>query len=207
MASLLILHKLSKTRAAHPANRKHLPVGAAFAPRSPGGPDMNIFRRLLTTDAPASVLLVRLLAGAVFLSEGVQKFLFPHELGVGRFTKIGIPAPEVIAPFVGVCETVCGLLLILGLLTRPAALVLLVDMLVAIATTKVPILLEKGFWAMAHESRTDWSMLLASLFLLIAGAGAWSLDALLARAQGRRPSEGQGRLDLTGVVPGGEAAW
>jgi uncharacterized membrane protein YphA (DoxX/SURF4 family) len=52
-------------------------------------------------------------------------------------------------------------------------------MLVAIASTKVPILLSDGFWKMAHEARTDWSMLLGSLFLLIAGAGRCSLDALL----------------------------
>ena len=69
---------------------------------------MTFFRRLLGTDAPAAVILVRLIVGAVFLSEGVQKFLFPEALGVGRFSKIGIPAPEIMAPFVGVCETVCG---------------------------------------------------------------------------------------------------
>jgi uncharacterized membrane protein YphA (DoxX/SURF4 family) len=143
------------------------------------------WRKLLATDAPAAVLLVRLLVGGVFLSEGVQKFLFPDALGVGRFVKIGIPAPEVMAPFVGVCETVCGALLILGLLTRPAAIPLVIDMLVAIGSTKVPILQEKGFWAMAHEARTDWSMLLGALFLLIVGAGTWSLDAWLVRDRPR----------------------
>ena len=50
-------------------------------------------------------------------------------------------------------------------------------MLTAIATTKLPILLEEGFWKMAHEARTDWSMLLGSIFLLIVGGGRWSLDA------------------------------
>jgi putative oxidoreductase len=139
-------------------------------------------RRLLASDAPAAVLLIRLLAGAVFVSEGIQKFLFPADLGVGRFTKIGMPSPEVLAPFVGVVEIVGGLLLLLGLLTRLAALALLVDMLVAITTTKLPLLLKEGFWKMAHEARTDWSMLLGALFLLLVGAGAWSLDALLARA-------------------------
>lgn len=133
--------------------------------------------RILFTAAPRAVVLIRLLVGAVFLSEGVQKFLFPAELGVGRFVKIGIAAPEVLAPFVGVLEIGCGLLVIVGLATRLAAAPLIVDMLVAIATTKVPILLEKGVWAMAHESRTDWSMLLGSLFLLIVGAGPLSLDA------------------------------
>ena len=140
------------------------------------------FCRLLASDAPAAVLLIRLLVGAVFVSEGIQKFLFPADLGVGRFTKIGIPSPEVLAPFVGVVEIVGGLLLLLGLLTRLAALALLVDMLVAIATTKLPILLKDGVWKMAHEARTDWSMLLGALFLLLVGAGAWSLDVLLTKA-------------------------
>jgi putative oxidoreductase len=142
--------------------------------------EMSFFRELLVTRAPAAVLLIRLLVGAVFLSEGVQKFLFPDALGPGRFTKIGIPAPEFTAYFVGVCETICGVLFLLGLLTRFAAVTMIIDMLVAIATTKVPILQEQGFWGMAHEARTDWSMLLGSLFLLIVGAGAWSVDAQLA---------------------------
>jgi putative oxidoreductase len=143
------------------------------------------FGRLLASDAPAAVLLIRLLVGAVFVSEGIQKFLFPADLGVGRFTKIGLPSPEVLAPFVGVVEIVGGLLLLLGLLTRLAALALLVDMLVAIATTKLPILLKEGVWKMAHEARTDWSMLLGALFLLLVGAGAWSLDVLLTKAGAR----------------------
>lgn len=146
---------------------------------------MSLFRRIVATNAPAAVLLVRLLVGGVFLSEGVQKFLFPEDLGVGRFVKIGIPAPEFTGPFVGVCETACGSLLILGLLTRLAAIPMIIDMLVAISTTKVPILLKSGFWPMAHEARTDWSMLLGSIFLLIVGAGVWSLDAFLSKERTR----------------------
>jgi putative oxidoreductase len=61
-----------------------------------------------------AVLLIRILVGWVFLSEGIQKFLFPGALGVGRFVKIGIPWPQVIAPFVGVVEIVCGALLLIG---------------------------------------------------------------------------------------------
>src|SRR5437870_2178831 len=142
---------------------------------------MTFFRKLLATDAPAAVILIRLIVGAVFLSEGIQKFLFPEALGVGRFTKIGIPAPEAMAPFVGVCETVCGLLFLFGLLTRFAAITMIINMLVAISTTKVPILLQDGFWKMAHEARTDWAMLLGSLFLLVVGAGWWSFDAKIAQ--------------------------
>lgn len=142
---------------------------------------MTFLRRLLATNAPAAIILVRLIVGAVFLSEGIQKFLFPEALGVGRFAKIGIPAPEVMAPFVGVCEIVCGILFLFGLLTRYAAITMIIDMLVAISTTKVPMLLKDGFWKMAHEARTDWAMLLGSIFLLIVGAGVWSLDACLSR--------------------------
>jgi len=130
----------------------------------------------MATSAPPSVIIIRLVVGAVFLSEGIQKFLFPNDLGVGRFIKIGIPAPQIMAPFVGVVEIVCGALLLVGLLTRLAAVPLIIDMLVAISTTKIPLLVKSGFWAMAHEARTDYAMLLGSIFLLIVGAGAWSLD-------------------------------
>ena len=136
--------------------------------------------------APAAVLLIRLMVGTVFASEGIQKFLFPAALGVGRFTTIGIPAPDVMAPFVGAVEIACGLLLILGWLTRLAAVPLLININVAIATTKIPILLKSGFWAAAHEARTDYCMLLGLAFLLIVGAGPWSADEqrTAARRQG-----------------------
>ncbi len=136
--------------------------------------------RVVTTSAPAAVVLVRLLVGGVFLSEGIQKFLYPDALGIGRFIKIGIPAPEFTAPFVGVVEMLCGLLVIVGLLTRLAAIPLIVDILVAIASTKIPILVKSGFWAMAHEARTDYTMLLGSIFLLCVGAGPLSVDGRLA---------------------------
>jgi putative oxidoreductase len=136
---------------------------------------------LLATTAPRGTVLVRLVVGAVFLSEGIQKFLFPAALGVGRFAKIGIPWPEVSAPFDGSFEIGCGLLVLVGLATRLAAVPLIIDMLVAIATTKLPMLSKSGFWSMAHEARTDWSMLLGAIFLLFAGGGVWSIDAWIAR--------------------------
>ena len=110
--------------------------------------------------------------GGVFLSEGVQQFLFPDALGAGWFVKIGIPAPAFTAPFVGAVEIGFGLLLIVGLLIRLAAIPLIIDMLVAVTTTKVPLLLKSGFWAMAHEARTDYAMLLGLIFLLLVGGGA-----------------------------------
>ena len=134
---------------------------------------------LLRTNAPGATILVRLLVGAVFLSEGIQKFLFPAALGVGRFIKIGIPAPQFFAPFVGVVEIVCGALLIVGLFTRLATIPLIIDISVAIVTTKIPMLSKSGFWSMAHEARTDYCMLLGLVFLLLVGSGPFSIDQRL----------------------------
>ena len=138
---------------------------------------------LFDGSAPASVLLVRLLVGIVFLSEGIQKFLYPAALGVGRFTKIGIPSPQILAPFVGAVETVCGTLLIVGLLTRLAAIPLLITISTAIATTKIPFFVRNGFWAGMHEARTDLCMFLGSIFLIAAGAGSLSVDAKIAESR------------------------
>ena len=110
-------------------------------------------------------ILIRLMVGLVFLSEGIQKFLFPDEVGVGRFEKIGIPSPEILAPFVGVVEITCGAAILFGWKMRLVSVPLLVNMTVAILTTKLPILLDHGFWKMAHESRTDFSMVMGLLFL------------------------------------------
>lgn len=151
------------------------------------------FLRFLETGAPPAVLLIRLVVGGIFLSEGIQKFLSPDALGAGRFAAIGILAPGITGPFVGGLEIIGGILLLLGLGTRLIAITFLIEMSVAILSTKIPILLghgywhftgpkaESGFWAFAHESRTDIAMLLGTAFLLIEGAGRWSLDAWLTR--------------------------
>ena len=128
------------------------------------------------TDNSGATVLVRLMVGAVFLSEGIQKFLFPAIRGGGRFEKIGLPEPEFLGYFVGSFEVLCGALVLCGLLTRLAALPLLIIMLVAIATTKLEVLQKDGFWEMLHGSRTDWSMLLGSIYLMIKGGGKWSAD-------------------------------
>jgi putative oxidoreductase len=147
---------------------------------------------LSETKAPAWTVLIRLQVGLmVFFPEGIQKLIFPDILGAGRFTKIGIPFPDLMGPFVGVVETVCGLLIILGLLTRLASIPLIIIMIVALVSTKLPILVghdlwmfhlaqdikRSGFWSMMHEARVDLTMLLGCLYLLIVGAGRWSLDA------------------------------
>jgi uncharacterized membrane protein YphA (DoxX/SURF4 family) len=147
---------------------------------------MVAFRRLTRSSPPATTILIRILAGAVFFSEGIQKFLFSDALGVGRFAKISIPEPLIVAPFVGVVEIAFGAFIMLGFLTRLSAFPLLMDISVAIATTKVPMMLDKGFWASAHEVRTDVSMLLGLIFLLIVGSGPWSVDAILFRYLSQR---------------------
>ncbi len=116
--------------------------------------------------------------GGVFLLEGIQKFIFPDALSVGRFAKIGIPSPDLTAPLVGVFEIGGGVLLVLGLVTRLAVIPLIVVIVVAIWTTKVPMFAHDGFWKMAHEARTDYAMRLGLRFLLIIGAGRWSCDAI-----------------------------
>ena len=135
-----------------------------------------MIRKIIKTDAQATTILIRLMVGAVFLSEGIQKFLFADKLGAGRFTKIGLPNPDFLGPFVGGFEITCGTLILLGLLTRLASVPLIIIMLVAIATTKAQLFTDNGFWSMLHDSRTDWAMLLGSIFLLIEGGGKWSVD-------------------------------
>jgi len=126
-----------------------------------------------------AILLIRILVGWVFLSEGIQKFLFPDALGVGRFLKVGIPWPHVSAPFVGGVEIFCGTLILLGLATRLAAVPLLAVIAVALYSTKIVAFAKLGFWGTLHEARTDVSMLLGLLFLLLVGGGSLSLDSAL----------------------------
>lgn len=148
-----------------------------------------MLRKLTQTSSSKTTIIIRLMVGAVFLSEGIQKFLFPAARGAGRFEGMGFPAPDFFASFVGVFEIVSGILLLTGFMTQAAALAMLINMTVAIIVTKIPIafgesfgpfvlrdLKTYGFWSMAHEMRTDFAMWLGSLFLLIKGAGKWSVD-------------------------------
>lgn len=149
-----------------------------------------MLERIIATDKERWRILVRLIVGlVVFFPEGIQKLAFPALLGAGRFAKIGIPSPEVMGPFVGTVEIVCGALIIIGLLTRLATIPLIITMIVAIVSTKLPIMLghdvgpfhlgdtkRLGFWSASHEARTDFCMLLGCIYLLIVGAGDWSID-------------------------------
>ena len=131
---------------------------------------------LMVEKFSSTIILIRLMVGVVFLSEGIQKFLFPATRGAGRFMTIGLPIPEILSYIVASFEVICGTLLLIGLITSIASLPLIVIMLVAIVSTKIPILLQDGFWQMAHAARTDFSMLLGSLFLLLNGGGKYSID-------------------------------
>jgi putative oxidoreductase len=147
-------------------------------------------------DGPAATLLLRLMTGGVFVWEGAMKFVYPN-LGVGRFTKLGFPLPHLTASLVGAWEIVGGALLILGLLTRGAAILFAIEMVVAMLSTKIglylgtsplplpPALPQIGFWAVLHESRSEYAQLLTSLYLVVTGPGLLALDARLRRTRAR----------------------
>jgi putative oxidoreductase len=132
-------------------------------------------KQFIKTSAYPS-LLIRLAVGLIFLSEGIQKFLI-DSVGVGRFTQIGFGNPAFWAYFTGSFEIVCGVLILFGFLTRFAAIPLLIIMITAFITTKWPILMNKGFWAFAHEYRTDFAMTLLLIYLLIYGTGSFSMGS------------------------------
>ena len=166
--------------------------------------------------APAATIVIRLAVGGVFFASGLIKFLYVNQ-GAGRFAKLGIPAPELMANLVGVVEIAGGLLLAVGLATRLAAIPLLIDMLVAIGTSKLPLLFgpgpepvaaapKIGLWAFAYQSRLDSTMLLSCLFLFAVGAGAWSLDSWRT-ASSRKSSQGprQGPFEPGSMALAGKA--
>jgi len=125
-----------------------------------------------------SIVFIRLAVGLIFFTQGILKYVDPH-MGVVRFAKIGFPYPEFTAHFVGAFEIGCGVLVLIGLLTRLASVPLLLVILTAIATTKIPELFrpEQGFWFMVSDARTDFAMTMGLLFLISVRAGTWSLDA------------------------------
>ena len=133
----------------------------------------------LESSVPAAVL-IRVIVGYVFFVEGVQKYLYPDTLGIGRFIKIGIPLPHLMVHVSAGAEIICGALLIAGLWTRLSTIPLIIDIAVAIISTKVMMFVSKGFWPAVHESRLDLTMLVSLIFLLIVGAGICSVDAKLA---------------------------
>lgn len=148
---------------------------------------------------PASILLIRLAVGLIFFTQGILKYIDPN-MGVIRFTRIGFPHPYFTAHFVGTFEIVCGLLVLLGLWTRAAALPILIVITTAIASTKIPELSRssQGFWYMVSDSRTDFAMLCSLIFLILAGGGAWALDS---RHASIRPETSSGIKPQTPRTP------
>src|ERR1700722_19439167 len=151
------------------------------------------------TDAPAATVALRMMAGGVFFWEGLLKFVYANQ-GVGRFTKLGMPFPEMTATFVASVEIVGGLLLLAGFLTRYVAFTFIIEMLVAMVSTKIGVFFGDsplpappspplaGIWAVIHEIRSEYAQLLTAVFLLAAGSGPWSLDAIVARMRLRANS-------------------
>jgi uncharacterized membrane protein YphA (DoxX/SURF4 family) len=164
------------------------------------------------TDGPESTMVLRLMAGGVFLWEGILKFVYVNQ-GLGRFTKLGIPFPHFTANFVACLEIGGGLLLLSGLLTRLIAIPFVIEMIVAILSTKISLYLgtsplplppappKIGMWAVLHESRSDYAQLLTTIFLLINGPGKWSLDAMLGRVRQR-----SNRVQVVGASARNESA-
>ena len=140
------------------------------------------------TNGPRATLLIRLMAGSVFLWEGILKFVYANQ-GIGRFTKLGIPAPGMTATFVAWVEIIGGILFIIGWLTRPVAIAFIIEMIVAILSTKISLYLgtyplplpssppQVGIWAVLHEIRSEYAQIMISIFLLLTGPGPLSVDA------------------------------
>lgn len=131
------------------------------------------------------VILIRIVIGLIFLSEGIQKFLFPDILGPGRFEKIGFTDPSFWAYFTATFEIICSLMILIGLFTRIAAIPLLIIMITAFISTKLPLLIDKGFWVMAHEYRTDFAMTLLLIYLVFSGGGSLSFDSEFVKSANR----------------------
>jgi len=156
-------------------------------------------------EGPGSILILRLMAGGVFLWEGILKFVYANQ-GVGRFTKLGLPFPHFTADFVACLEIVGGLLVLSGLLTRLIAVPFIAEMIVAMLSTKISLYLgtsplplppappKIGIWAVLHEIRSEYAQLLTAIFLMINGPGAWSLDAVLRRKREESHHQAVGSL-------------
>jgi len=147
---------------------------------------LETIKKILITDNSPATLIIRVMVGSIFLSEGFQKFILSDLWGIGRMAEFGLPASDIIRYIVGILEVSCGLSVLFGVFTRAAVVPLIIIMVVALNLIKLPILYNDGIWAMAHAAKIEYAMLMGSIFLLIQGGGKWSLDNyLLLRFQGR----------------------
>jgi putative oxidoreductase len=159
------------------------------------------------TTGPRAAIAIRLMAGGVFFWEGLLKFAYANQ-GIGRFTKLGLPVPHTLAPAIAVLEIGGGLLLMGGLGTRLISVPFIVEMIVAMLATKVSLYLgtsplprppsppQAGLWAVLHEIRSDYAQIMSCIYLLAAGPGPWSLDALLARRRAGASAQVRGEREL-----------
>jgi len=161
---------------------------------------MNAIKRLINwflnppVTGQSAIVIIRLMTGSVFFWEGILKFVYVNQ-GVGRFTKLGFAFPAETAHFVAVCEIIGGLLLVAGLFTRIAAFYFIIQMIVAVLSTKIDLYLgtsplplppappKDGIWAVLHEIRSDYAQILTCVFLLVEGAGRRSLDFIISTSQ------------------------
>lgn len=135
-----------------------------------------MIRRILATEESGSVLFIRLMVGGIFLSEGIQKFIFPASLGAGHFYTIGFPMPYFSAYLDAILQIICSLFILAGLFTRLAVIPLLIITVFSFVAIQSRVLFDQGLWSMLHAARTDWCMLLGNCYLLLKGGGRWSLD-------------------------------
>lgn len=140
---------------------------------------MKFLDKLLFTENDTSVIWIRFVVGIIFFMEGIQKFVYADTLGVGRFIKIGIPYPEIMAPFVGVCEILFGIFILLGFLVRISFFPQIIIMITAILSTKLTVLLHSGILTFFHDARNDLLMIFGLVFLFHKGSGAFSIDTLI----------------------------
>jgi putative oxidoreductase len=130
---------------------------------------------------PASILLIRLAVGLIFLSQGILKFIDPAT-GLLRFTKIGFTPASFTAHFVATLAILSGVLVLLGLATRPATIPLPAVISIAMVTTKIPEFFRptQGGWYSVSDARADFAMPCSLIFLLATGGGSLDIEARFA---------------------------
>ena len=135
------------------------------------------------------IALVRIITGVIFIAHGYVKFFVMGIAGTtGFFSQIGVPAPSLMAPFVATLEVAGGIALVIGLLTRLAALGLAINMLVAIVLVR----LKGGFFA-PNGAEFEILLCVACVALVVAGAGALSVDDSIARRRAPMATDAYGR--------------